>query len=178
MLKKIIRKLLGGGYTIEEKERLLRSQGVKIGLNCEIYPSAEFGSEPYLITLGNHVRVNNHVTFVTHDGGLWVIREMYPEFSKADLIKPIVVGNNVHIGTGAVIMPGVHIGNNCIIGVGAIVTKDVPDNSVAVGIPARVIETIDEYFRKNKDSYINTKGLSPDKKKEIVLMAMEDKNDY
>lgn len=169
---------MGGGYTIEEKEQLLRNQGVKIGLNCEIYPSAEFGSEPYLISLGNHVRVNNHVTFVTHDGGLWVIRELYPEFSKADLIKPIVVGNNVHIGTGAVIMPGVHIGNNSIVGVGAIVTKDIPNNSIAVGVPARVIETIDEYVQKNKDGYINTKGLPSDKKKETVLKALGEKYDY
>lgn len=151
-----------------------REQGAKIGEHCEIYSTSNLGSEPYLISIGNHVRINDRVNLITHDGGLWVVRELYPELSKADLIKPIVIGNNVHIGTGAVIMPGVHIGDNCIIGVGAVVTKDIPDNSIAVGVPARVIETIDEYVQKNKDKYINTKGLSADKKKEIVLKAMEE----
>lgn len=49
--------------------RYLRKLGVTIGENCEIYKSAQFGSEPYLIELGNHVRVNSGVNFVTHDGG-------------------------------------------------------------------------------------------------------------
>lgn len=142
-----------------------KEQGAQIGNGCEIYSSANFGAEPYLVTIGNHVRINDHVKFITHDGGLWVVRELYPEFAKADSIKPIIVGNNVHIGTGAVIMPGVCIGNNCIIGVGAVVTKDVPENSVSVGVPARVIETIDEYILKNKGNYIYTKGLGGGKRR-------------
>ena len=53
-----------------------RSLGVKIGKDCEIYTTVNFGSEPYLITLGDHVRVNENVQFVTHDGGVWVLRHM------------------------------------------------------------------------------------------------------
>lgn len=155
-----------------------QEKGAEIGEHCEIYSTANLGSEPYLISIGNHVRINDRVNLITHDGGLWVVRELYPELSKSDLIKPIVVGNNVHIGTGAVIMPGVHIGDNCIIGVGAVVTKDIPDNSIAVGVPARVIETIDEYVQKNKDKYINTKGLLPEEKREMVMKDMEVKYDY
>lgn len=46
------------------------------------------------------------------------------------------------------IMPGVNIGNKVVIGAGAIVSRDIPDNSVAVGVPAKVIKTADEYFEK------------------------------
>lgn len=47
----------------------LRTTGLQIGSDCEVYKSASFGSEPYLIRIGNHVRINANVTFVTHDGG-------------------------------------------------------------------------------------------------------------
>ena len=55
----------------------LRKQGAKIGENCEIYQYVDFGSEPYLITLGNHVRVTNGVRFFTHEGGVYVVRHLY-----------------------------------------------------------------------------------------------------
>lgn len=60
-----------------------------------------------------------------------------------------MVGNDVYIGNDVIILPGVNIGNKVVIGAGAVVTKDIPDNSVAVGVPARVIESADEYFEKN-----------------------------
>jgi acetyltransferase-like isoleucine patch superfamily enzyme len=147
-----------------------RSKGVIIGEMCEIYASASFGSEPYLITLGNHVRINAGVNFVTHDGGVWVLRELYEELKDIDMFGKIHVGNNVHIGTNALIMPGVTIGNNCIIGCGAIVTKDVPDNSIAVGVPARVIESVEEYKEKHLKDFERTKMLSR-AEKEVYLKA-------
>ena len=68
-----------------------------------------------------------------------------------DLFGTIIVGNNVHIGTNAIIMPNVTIGNNVIIGCGAIVTHDIPDNSVAVGVPAKVIKMLNpEEMKENK----------------------------
>ncbi|MFM2286190.1 MAG: hypothetical protein RLZZ543_1687, partial [Bacteroidota bacterium] len=56
--------------------------------------------------------------------------------------KPVSIGDNVWIGGGAIICPGVTIGDNCTIGAGSIVTKDIPANGVAVGNPCRVIRTI------------------------------------
>ncbi|MBE5747104.1 MAG: acyltransferase [Clostridiales bacterium] len=141
-----------------------RDRGMKIGSGCEIYSSANFGSEPYLITVGDHVRINSGVKFVTHDGGVWVLRGMKEELKNVDMFGRITVGNNVHIGTDAIIMPGVTIGNNCIIGCGAIVTKSIPDNSVAVGVPARVLESIEEYEAKNADKFMYTKGMSREEK--------------
>ena len=63
---------------------------------------------------------------------------------KHSVHSPIVIGENVWIGEGARIHHGVHIGDNSIIAAGAIVTKDIPANSIAAGIPAKVIKYIDE----------------------------------
>ena len=142
-----------------------REKGVKIGDRCEIYTSASFGSEPYLIKIGDHVRINSGVSFVTHDGGVWVLRNMKEEYRDIDMFGKIVVGDNVHIGTNSIIMPGVTIGNNCIIGCGAIVTKDIPDNSIAVGVPARVIKTIEEYETAHCDDFEHTKMMSSEEKR-------------
>lgn len=145
--------------------------GLNIGERCEIYGTASFGSEPYLIHIGNHVRVNSGVQFVTHDGGTWVLREYLNEKNSnmIDIFGTIVVKDNVHIGNNAIIMPGVEIGKNCIIGCGAIVTHSIPDNSVAVGIPARVIESIDEYIEKNRCKFSYTKHMNSHEKKIYLL---------
>lgn len=143
-------------------------KGLKCGEGCEIYELASFGTEPYLVKLGNQVRVNKGVHFITHDGGVWVLRNSIPDLKDIDLFRPINVGNNVHIGNNSIIMPGVTIGNNCIIGCGAIVTKDIPDNSIAVGIPAKVIETIDEYFDKHKKDFVKTKSLTIEEKRDFL----------
>lgn len=157
-----------------------RGKGVSIGDSCEIYSSANFGSEPYLITIGNHVRINSGVNMVTHDGGAWVLREYIKgaDAEKIDMFGKICIGNNVHIGTNATIMPGVTIGNNVVIGCGAIVTKDVPSDSIAVGIPARVIETIDEYISKNQHRFFYTKHLSSDEKKHYLLESTKQDKGY
>ena len=109
-----------------------------------------YGSEPYLITLGNYVRISGFVQFVTHDGGSWVFRR---EGKYKDIVHfgRIKIGNNVFIGTHAIIMPDVVIGDNVVIGAGAVVTKKIPSNTVAVGVPAKPIMTIDEYAKKMMD---------------------------
>ena len=147
----------------------LRKQGASIGDNCEIYHDVDFGSEPYLITLGNYVRVTNGVRFFTHEGGIYVIRHLFDGYEKADEFGKICVGNNVHIGSNALIMPGVTIGSNCIIGAGAIVTHDIPDNVVVAGIPAKIICSIDKFYKKHAKSMIMTKGLEEKDKKKILL---------
>lgn len=58
--------------------------------------------------------------------------------------KPIKVGDNVWIGGNVVVLPGVTIGNNCVIGAGSVVVKDIPDNSIAVGNPCKVIKQINK----------------------------------
>jgi acetyltransferase-like isoleucine patch superfamily enzyme len=138
--------------------------GVKVGSNCRLI-NVHFSTEPYLITLGNHVSATS-VRFETHDGGVWVFRHLNPDI---DIVKPIVIGNNVYIGYGAVILPGITIGDNVIIGAHAVVSKDIPSNSVAVGVPARVIKTVDTYIEKASKIGDNTKKMSFKIKREYYL---------
>ena len=91
---------------------------------------------------------------------------------RADKIDRIVIGNNVNIGWNAIIMPGVTIGNNVVIAAGALVTKDVPDNSVVGGIPAKKIETIKEYSEKNREKIVLTKKMNSEEKKKYLLKKL------
>ena len=151
----------------------LRRKGVKIGEECEIYKTSSFGSEPYLIELGDHVRVNSGVVFVTHDGGQGVLRDERSgygkEFKDADKFGHIIVKDNVHIGTNAIIMPGVTIGKNSIIACGAVVTHDVPPDSIWGGVPARKIESLEEYADKARKQAFPTKNMSAEEKKNYIL---------
>lgn len=122
-----------------------------------------------MITIGNHVRITKGVKFITHDGGLWVPRELGMVDKYADKFGRIKIGDNTNIGWNAIIMPGVEIGRNCIVGCGAVVTKNVPENSVVAGVPARVIETVQQYAVKNKAICLLTKNLSAIEKREYLL---------
>lgn len=161
MLKEFIKYLIK-----PSPEKALVKGGGKLGSGCEIYPEVEFGSEPYLIEIGDNVRITNGVKFVTHDGGLWVLRNLGQH--DIDLFGKIRIGNNVHIGWNAIIMPGVTIGDNVVIGCGAVVTKDIPSNSVAAGVPAKVLKTLDEYAHQNEHKFLHTKLLTPKEKKEYI----------
>ena len=132
-----------------------RHIGVNVGDNCRLL-NIQYSTEPYLLKIGNHVSATN-VRFETHDGGVWCFRKENPEI---DIIKPISIGNNVYLGYEAVVLPGVTIGNNVIIGARAMVTKDIPSNSVAVGVPARVIKTLEEYKEKTFNEAHNTKKMN------------------
>ncbi len=135
-----------------------------MGDDCRLF-GVEFGSEPYLVTLGNHVSASN-TAFITHDGGVWVFRAQHPEI---DIIKPIKVGNNVFFGYGVIVLPGVTIGDNVIVGAGAVVTTDVPSDSVAVGVPAKVIRSLSDYWDSIEAFTIPTKGLTPDEKRRYLI---------
>ena len=154
-----------------------RKQGALIGERCSVWPSASFGSEPYLIKIGDHVRISHGVQLITHDGGCWVLRECAndDQRSRLDLFGKIVIGDNVHIGIGAVIMPGVTIGNNCIVGCSAVVTRDVPDNCIVAGIPARIIETVSDYYEKHKLDFEYTKLMTAAEKRQYLCNKYEKK---
>jgi len=145
-------------------ERFARFIGVNVGKGCYI-STKNFSSEPYLIHIGNNVRIAKGVSFFTH-GALWPFRKQYPGL---DYFGKIHIGNNCYIGQDAKILPGVTIEDNCIIGTGAVVTKSVKQGMVVAGNPAKIIgKTVD--FLSNITEYnCNSKHLSAGEKKKLLL---------
>lgn len=153
LLKKIYRKLKKSiimsrydDFTIAE---YFRKQGAQIGEENRITVRT-FGSEPYLIKIGNHCTIAPDVTFLKHDGGTWVFTEEDPSLQK---FAPIVINDNCFIGMRAIILGSVTIGPNSVVGAGAVVTKDVPPDTVVAGNPARIICTILEYKEKVQEAW-------------------------
>ncbi|SED67886.1 Acetyltransferase (isoleucine patch superfamily) [Tenacibaculum sp. MAR_2010_89] len=139
--------------------------GVNMGERVYIYgsPLEMFSTEPWCIKLGNNVHITREVLFVTHDGGTLLFRDKVPDL---EITAPIEIGNNVYIGVRSVILPGVTIGNNCIVAAGSVIAKDVPDNSVVGGVPAKFIKSIDDYFEGIKKRSLHLghlKGKEKDK---------------
>ena len=143
-----------------------KKKGMQVGENVTCMNNVDFGSEPYLVKLCDNVRISSNVTFITHDGGTWAFRdqEKYKSVIKYGRIE---VGERTFIGANSTIMPGVTIGKRCVIGAGSVVTKDIPDGSVACGVPARIIMTTNEYAEKclaNTPSY-DEEAYKKDKRK-------------
>lgn len=151
-------------------EKYARYIGVKIGKNCDIQ-DINFGSEPYLIEIGDNVQITKGVKIFTHGGG-WVFRKEIPDL---DTFGKVVIKNNVYIGNNSLIMPGVVIGNNVIVGAGSVVTKSVPDNSVVAGNPARIISDIETTKQNMLPFNAGTKKMNYEEKKKNLLSLSEDK---
>lgn len=166
-LRKILEKIY---YLYIKKERVAyaRHLGVRIGERCQILadPSCAFGTEPWLIKLGNHVDVTAGVQFLNHEGGIWCARGLDSFYETQDLFLPTTVGDNVMIGINSLIMPGVKIGNNVIIAGHSVVTKDIPDGAVVAGMPAKQITTVEAFMEKLKTrETVPTKKMTQDQKR-------------
>lgn len=140
-----IREKIKGSYNIA------LSKGMKVGNNVRIMGGVNFGSEPYLIELGNDVTISFNVTLVNHDGATWVFRDM-KEYKNIIKYGKIRIGDRSFIGCNTIILPGVTIGSRCVVGAGSVVTKDIPNGKVVAGNPARVIMTTEEYAKKTKNN--------------------------
>lgn len=141
--------------------------GVKVNGSLYIYGGNRgmFGSEPFMIEIGDNVHITGACQFLTHDGSTLIFRKEIPTL---EITKPIKIGNDVFIGYRVIIMPGVTIGNRCVIGAGSVVTKDIPDNSLAVGNPCKAIKTSDELLEKLKCNSLGIGHLvGKEKEKEI-----------
>lgn len=119
------------------RKLLNRLRGVKIGKGGWIGHGTLLGNWPFLLTIGDNVIFADGVKILTHDTSFIVV-------GGKDLAGEVHIGNNVQIGANAIVFPGVRIGDNVVVGAGAVVRNDIPDNSVVVGVPARIICTIEE----------------------------------
>lgn len=158
-------------YTLPDIYR--KYYGVVIGQNCRFTgKNIVFGSEPYLIEIGNGVTITGGVIIETHDGGVGVFRQEHPGLNLFGRVK---IGNNVFIGNRVIIMPGVTIGDNVVIGAGAIVTKNIPSNSVAAGIPAKVIKSIDDYKAKALDKGMRVLESDKTGRQKAIIQFLDSK---
>lgn len=103
--------------------------GVSIGVNCKLNGSPNWGTEPFLISIGDHTEISFDCVFLTHDGSTWVFRDKEP-YKDVLRFGRIKVGNNCFIGARSILMPGITVGDNSIIGAGSLVTKNVPAGEV------------------------------------------------
>lgn len=151
-------------------EKHARVIGVNLGKNCLVYRSMEWPSEPYLITIGNHVQLTRGVAIHTHGGGN-IIRRKIADF---DSFGKVVIKDWAYIGAHAQIMPGVTIGEGAMVAAGSIVTKSVPDGMVVAGNPAKVICSVNDYLQRNLKYNLKTKGKSIKEKKRYLLSLNDD----
>lgn len=144
-----------------------------VGSNFFFQPR-KLPSDPKLIKFGNNVTVASDVTFINHDLIYRTLNflgngKYYNYYS-----KPIEIGNNVFIGSNTTILPNIKVGSNVIIAAGSIVTKDIEDNTVVAGNPAKKICTFDELVLKRENE--NSKLVSEENIEECWRIFNEEKH--
>lgn len=133
----------------------LRKAGAKIGEGTECFGVRDVyidETRPWLINIGDNVILTKGVTILTHGYDLSVLMNYYGELYGSS--GKVTIGNNVFVGMHSTILKGVTVGNNVIIGANSLVNKDIPDNCVYAGNPAKFIMTIENYRNKRKNEYL------------------------
>ncbi len=168
-------------HELKKREELLRQMFVELGDNCYIEPPLNSNWGGRHTHFGHNVYANFNLTLVddTHiyvgDGtmlgpnvvlataGHPILPELRAEQYQYNM--PVRIGKNCWLGAGVIVLPGVTIGDNTVVGAGSVVTKDLPDNVVAVGNPCRVLRQISDrdrefYFRDRRIAQSIFKGES------------------
>ncbi|MGL5151750.1 MAG: sugar O-acetyltransferase [Clostridium sp.] len=155
----------------EKRTSLLKNMFAEIGDKCYIEPpfhanwggkNVHFGNAVYAnfnLTLVDDcdIYVGNNVMFAPNVTVITGTHPIHPELrsKQAQFNLPVHIGNNVWIGAGSIILPGVTIGDNTVIGAGSLVTKDIASNVVAYGSPCEVVREINsndmKYYHKNME---------------------------
>lgn len=153
MIDKIVNKLKKMYYTSSSERFVahLRSGGASVGQRVifrDPHTTRIDMTRPCLVSIGDDVDINVNFQLLTHDWCTHVFRNKFHDFLNSS--GQVSIGNNVYIATNVTVLKGVTIGDNCIIGAGAVVNKSIPANSVAVGVPCRVVCSIEDYYNKCK----------------------------
>lgn len=168
---------LRGEYTTEK----LIKMGMKVGKNFGRLNGVILDpSHCWLIEIGDNVTLAPRVHILCHDAST----KQFLNYTKIGKVK---IGDNVFVGAESVVLPNVKIGNNVIIGANSTVTKDIPDNVVAAGSPAKVICSLEEYLERHKknmkevpvygEDYTLRGNLTEDKKTQMI-QELDDKIGY
>lgn len=156
-LKKLLKIIISKPkITSEEYLNSIRDKGVKIGKGTIAFAPHNIlidVTRPELIDIGENVFLHYGTRILSHDWVSWTFVNKYNDFIPSH--GRIKIGNNIWFGENVTVLKGVTIGDNVIIGAGSIVSKSIPSNSVAVGIPAKVVCTFEEYYAKRQKQYID-----------------------
>ncbi len=146
-MKKTIRKLLNSIRGVQSIDKL-KKRGLKIGKNVTIMGDVIIDpSHCWHIKIGDDVILAPRVHILAHDASTKL-------FLNHTRVANVTIGNKVFVGAGTIILPNVEIGNNVIVGAGSVVKQNIPSNSVAVGVPAKIICSLDEYLQKQKEQML------------------------
>ena len=152
-IKKYLKRFIKGYRSDSESYiNYLRKKGAKIGSGTVIFGPERViidESRPWLLDIGENVQITAGVIILTHDYSWSVLKAVYGEILGAS--GKVEIGNNVFIGMNSTILKGVKIGENVIIGANSLVTKDIPSNVVVAGNPAKIIMTLDTFYKKRKE---------------------------
>ena len=145
--------------------------GLQLGEGSQILEPAGLGTEPFLISIGNHVSVAGGVRFITHDGSTWVYR-VQEKYRGMTRYGRITIHDNCMIGQNAILLPGVTIGPDAIVAAGAVVVQDVKPGTVVRGNPAREVAKVNELAELclAEAPVINTENYKRDKRAELLRL--------
>ncbi len=174
-IKSLIYKLRG-----EVPTEVLIQNGLKVGKNFNRFSGVIIDdSHCWLITIGDNVTIAPRGHILAHDAST----KNETGYTRIGMVS---IGNDVFIGAESVILPNVSIGNKVIVGAGSVVTKDVPDNSVVAGNPAKIISTYEDFMAKRTqemehtvkfdETYTMRSNEFNDSKKQEMIQKLKENN--
>lgn len=160
LIQRVLRKFARGEGDFQTFVERLRQKGVAVGENTYFFdpPSTRIDCQrPHMLSIGSNVKVTAGVIVLCHDYSRSVLINVFGENIGEAAVTSI--GDNVFIGMNAIVLMGSRIGDDCVIGAGSVVSGSIPPRSVAAGNPAKVICSIDDFYRKRKEKELASAEL-------------------